>query len=127
MPSPPGRASSPSLTALGLTERQREVLALMMEGKSNKEICRVLDLAEPTVKYHVAAILKILKVANRTEAVLVAVKLSSTTPQVGKLGAEATCVDASVPVKIAPFVQTTDANASSMRTGALFAHWSSPL
>ena len=32
---------------LGLTERQMEVLALMMQGKSNKAICRVLDLAEP--------------------------------------------------------------------------------
>src|SRR5438876_6002198 len=49
-------------TDLGLTERQVEVLALMMRGKSNKAICRVLELAEPTVKNHVAAILKALKV-----------------------------------------------------------------
>ncbi len=55
---------------LGLTDRQLEVLALMMEGKSNKAICRVLDLAEPTVKNHVTAILKALKVTNRTEAVI---------------------------------------------------------
>ena len=41
-----------------------------MEGKSNKAICRTLDLAEPTVKYHVTTILKALKVSNRTEAVL---------------------------------------------------------
>jgi DNA-binding NarL/FixJ family response regulator len=59
-------------TDLGLTERQMEVLALMMQGKSNKAICRVLDLAEPTVKIHVSAILKALKVANRTEAVIAA-------------------------------------------------------
>lgn len=55
---------------LGLTERQVEVLALMMQGKSNKLICRALDLAEPTVKNHVSAILKALSVSNRTEAVL---------------------------------------------------------
>jgi FixJ family two-component response regulator len=51
-----------SAADLGLTERQMEVLALMMRGKSNKAICRVLDLAEPTVKIHVSAILKALKV-----------------------------------------------------------------
>jgi len=55
---------------LGLTERQLEVLALMMQGKSNKIISRRLDVAEPTVKHHVTAILKALKVANRTEAVI---------------------------------------------------------
>ena len=60
---------------VGLTERQIEVLALMMQGKSNKAISRVLDLAEPTVKIHVSAILKALKVANRTEAVIAATAL----------------------------------------------------
>jgi DNA-binding NarL/FixJ family response regulator len=55
-----------SAADLGLTERQMEVLALMMQGRSNKAISRVLDLAEPTVKIHVSAILKALKVANRT-------------------------------------------------------------
>ncbi len=55
---------------LGLTERQMDVLALMMQGKSNKAICRKLELAEPTVKNHVTAILKALKVTNRTEAVV---------------------------------------------------------
>src|SRR5215208_5494486 len=58
-----GRRVSP--TDLGLTERQMEVLALMMQGKSNKAISRILDAAEPTVKHHVTAILA-LKVANRT-------------------------------------------------------------
>jgi len=56
----------------GVTERQMEVLSLMMHGKSNKAICRALGLAEPTVKNHVTAILKALKVTNRTEAVIVA-------------------------------------------------------
>jgi len=62
------RSSSPR--DLGLTDRQVDVLALMMQGKSNKAICRILDLAEPTVKNHVTAILKALKVSNRTEAVI---------------------------------------------------------
>src|SRR5262245_25432608 len=53
-----------------LTARQRDVLALLLQGKSNKAICRVLDLAEPTVKNHVTAILKALKVTNRVEAVI---------------------------------------------------------
>jgi DNA-binding NarL/FixJ family response regulator len=63
-------AASPA--DLGLTERQVDVLALMMQGKSNKAICRALNLAEPTVKNHVTAILKALKVTNRTEAVITA-------------------------------------------------------
>src|SRR5262249_1275766 len=64
-----------SAAELGLTERQMEVLALMMRGKSNKAICRALDLAEPTVKIHVSAVLKALKAANRTEAVMAAAAL----------------------------------------------------
>ena len=60
----------PSAFDLGLTERQLDVLALMMQGKSNKAICRVLGLAVPTVKNHVTAILRALKVSNRTEAVV---------------------------------------------------------
>jgi DNA-binding NarL/FixJ family response regulator len=55
---------------LGLTDRQADVLALMMQGKSNKAISRILNLALPTVKNHVTAILKSIKVTNRTEAVI---------------------------------------------------------
>ena len=67
-------AAKPQLPAsdLGLTGRQGDVLALMMQGKSNKAICRRLELAEATVKNHVTAILKVLGVSNRTEAVLAA-------------------------------------------------------
>jgi DNA-binding NarL/FixJ family response regulator len=69
---------SPDINAicLSLTPRQREVLAVMMQGKSNKAICRELSLAEPTVKNHVTAILKALHVTNRTEAVLKVAKAS---------------------------------------------------
>lgn len=59
----------------GLTERQHEVLALMMAGKNNKMICRALGLAEPTVKNHVSAILRALGVNSRTEAVLAVTRL----------------------------------------------------
>jgi DNA-binding NarL/FixJ family response regulator len=68
----PTAANRPTVSPadLGLTERQVDVLSLMMQGKSNKAICRVLNLAEPTVKNHVTAILKALEVSNRTEAVI---------------------------------------------------------
>jgi DNA-binding NarL/FixJ family response regulator len=69
-------AESNSVCA-GLTARQRDVLAVMMQGKSNKAICRILNLAEPTVKNHVTAILKALKVTNRTEAVIKVAKAST--------------------------------------------------
>ena len=61
---------------LDLTPRQREVLAVLMQGKSNKAICRALNLAEPTVKNHITAILKSLNVTNRTEAVIKMTKAS---------------------------------------------------
>jgi DNA-binding NarL/FixJ family response regulator len=67
---------------LGLTARQVDVLALMMQGKSNKAICRILDLAEPTVKNHVTAILKALKASNRTEAVIMVGALGWKLPQI---------------------------------------------
>jgi DNA-binding NarL/FixJ family response regulator len=61
--------------ALNLTVRQREVLSLLGEGKSNKEIARVLNMAERTVKAHVSAIFQALWVVNRTQAVVVARKM----------------------------------------------------
>jgi len=69
---PAGAAAGADVNAvcLGLTARQRDVLALLVQGKSNKGICRVLNLAEPTVKNHVTAILKSLGVSNRIEAVI---------------------------------------------------------
>jgi DNA-binding NarL/FixJ family response regulator len=53
-----------------LTKRQREVLALMAQGKSNKIICRELGLSEGTVKIHVSAILRALMVTSRMQAVI---------------------------------------------------------
>jgi len=63
-------AGSISPAEIGLTERQADVLALLIQGKPNKLICRELDLAEGTVKIHVTAILRALGVANRTQAVI---------------------------------------------------------
>lgn len=60
---------------IGLTERQAQVLALLVQGKSNKLICRALDLAEGTVKIHVTAILRALNVSNRTEALVAVSRL----------------------------------------------------
>lgn len=57
---------------LGLTARQGQVLALLMKGRSNKQICRELGLAERTVKAHLTAVLNTLKVSSRTQAVIAA-------------------------------------------------------
>ena len=65
---------------LGLTARKADVLALLVQGKSNKLICRDLGLAEGTVKIHVTAILKALNVSNRTQAVIAVGKLGLQLP-----------------------------------------------
>jgi len=78
-----GRPRKGSPSDLGLTQRQVDVLALMARGKSNKVICRMLDLAEPTVRNHVTAILKSLKASNRTEAVVIAGELGWELPKIG--------------------------------------------
>ena len=66
---------------IGLTGRQAQVLALLVQGKPNKLICRDLNLAEGTVKIHVTAILKTLGVTNRTQAVIAVSKLGLKLPQ----------------------------------------------
>jgi len=60
---------------LGITPRQADVLALLLAGKSNKVISRELNLAESTVKNHIAAIFRALDVTTRVQAVLAAAKL----------------------------------------------------
>jgi DNA-binding NarL/FixJ family response regulator len=66
------------LSDIGLTDRQIEVLALLMQGKSNKVIANTLNMGVPTVKNQITAVLKALKVTSRTEAVI----------KVGKMGWE---------------------------------------
>ena len=51
-----------------LTPRQREVLRLLTQGMSNKEIARALKIAEATTKIHMAALLRTLGARDRTEA-----------------------------------------------------------
>lgn len=60
----------PPLASLGLTPRQTDVLALLLQGKPNKLIARDLNLSVETVKDHVAAVLRALNVNSRTQAVL---------------------------------------------------------
>jgi two-component system, NarL family, response regulator LiaR len=57
-----------------LTNRERELLGLMTRGLNNQAIADTLSIALPTVKYHVTNILAKLRVDNRTEAVLLALK-----------------------------------------------------
>lgn len=67
-------AAAPAATIrpedLGLTPRQSEVLALVLQGLPNKLICRRLNLAEPTVKVHMQAVLRALDAQNRVQAVI---------------------------------------------------------
>jgi DNA-binding NarL/FixJ family response regulator len=55
---------------LGLTNRQLDVLRLLLKGLPNKRISRQIDLAEATVKIHIRGILRTLGVTNRTEALV---------------------------------------------------------
>lgn len=58
-----------------LTGRQMQVMREMAKGLSNRQIGDILQVTEGTIKLHVAAIFKLLKVNNRTEAVLVIQKM----------------------------------------------------
>jgi len=66
----PARVDGVPAQALGLTQRQAEVLRLLVQGKPNKLICRDLRLSEGTVKVHVSAILKALNVHSRAQAIV---------------------------------------------------------
>lgn len=67
-------ATRPFVPGDDLTEREREVLGLMVEGLSNHDIAKKLYVSQSTVKFHVSSILSKLGVINRTEAVAMAVK-----------------------------------------------------
>jgi DNA-binding NarL/FixJ family response regulator len=58
-----------------LSSRQREVLKGLVEGKSNKEIARALNVAEGTVKIHLAALFRVLGATNRAHAVAIGKQL----------------------------------------------------
>ena len=71
------KTSASTIEALGLTPRQREVLALLLRGQSNKLIARALNLSVETIKDHVAAVLRALKVSSRTQAVVAISQMSN--------------------------------------------------
>lgn len=66
--------SEPALPFQEMTGREKEILALMVEGMSNNEIAERLIVSQSTVKFHVSNILSKLGVTGRTEAVALAVK-----------------------------------------------------
>lgn len=79
--SPPAVSSnSKSVLPFGLTPRQYDVLKVMLQGKTNKEIARELNLSDVTVKTHLGAIFKALNVTNRAQATRV-VENTSRRPQ----------------------------------------------
>jgi len=67
-------ANLPPTPGLDLTEREREVLALMIEGLNNTQIAGRLTVSPSTIKSHVSSILSKLGVASRTEAVTLALR-----------------------------------------------------
>lgn len=67
-PPPTSKAPESIDDGLDLTHRQREVLALVIKGRTNKEIARELNMSEATVRTHATAIFKTLNVTNRTQA-----------------------------------------------------------
>ena len=64
----------PSTADYTLTNREREILALMVEGLSNKEIGERLTVSVSTIKFHISNVLSKLGVSSRTEAVSLALK-----------------------------------------------------
>jgi DNA-binding CsgD family transcriptional regulator len=72
--SPDRRHGAVEVVEEPLTPREIQVLELLVEGLANKAIADRLGISDQTVKFHVAAILGKLGVANRTEAVRVAVR-----------------------------------------------------
>ena len=70
-------SGAPQTMPDNLTQRQREVLELLVQGKSNKEIARTLDLGEGTVKVHMSALFRSLGTNSRSAAAAAGAKLLS--------------------------------------------------
>jgi DNA-binding NarL/FixJ family response regulator len=88
----PGHAPSVPLyrtpSDLGITARQAEVLALLIQGVPTKFICRELDVAIGTVKSHITAIFRALNVHNRTQALFALSKMGIQLPMPVKSAAD---------------------------------------
>jgi len=74
LPTPVSRALSSRIPNSDLSSREREVLSLIVRGRSNKEIAVELGITESTVKCHVSVILMRLNVTDRTQAVVTALQ-----------------------------------------------------
>lgn len=74
LPSPVTKALESRTPNSDLSPREREVLLLMVDGKTNKEIASLLGITEATVKCHVSTILMRLNVNDRTQAVVTALQ-----------------------------------------------------
>jgi NarL family two-component system response regulator LiaR len=68
------KVNEPAQPAFDITDREREILALLVEGLANADIAERLFVSQSTVKFHVSNILSKLAVATRTEAVAFAIK-----------------------------------------------------
>ena len=82
MPSPIAPVREAEITPHPLTARQSDVLTLLAEGRSTKDIARRLGLAVPTVKTHLAAVYRQLGARNRLQAVVKAGALATAAPAV---------------------------------------------
>jgi len=78
-------AAPASLAALNLTPRQKDVLALLLQGLPNKMIARRLGLSAETIKDHVAGVLRVLGVNSRTQAVLAVSQMTHRTGEFSAL------------------------------------------
>ncbi|MFZ9734027.1 MAG: LuxR C-terminal-related transcriptional regulator [Burkholderiaceae bacterium] len=70
-----GLRDSQTLEKLALTERQLQVLSMVCQGKTNRQIADGLGITEITAKAHIGAIFRALKVSSRTQAVLLAQRI----------------------------------------------------
>ena len=77
-----GVADTGEIKKIQLTERQMQVLSMMCQGKTNRDIASSLGITEITAKSHVGGIFKELHVINRTQAVLVAQRLGITSTNI---------------------------------------------
>lgn len=89
-----------------LSPRERSILHCLIEGASNKSIARQMDIAEATVKVHVKAILRKIRVQNRTQAAIWGVNngplagINGATQVAAKIGARTPKVDSELAYKM---------------------------
>lgn len=74
MPPPPSARADAAMTLAKLTQRERDILMLLVSGNTNKEIANELSLREPTVRSHLKNIFRKMGVKNRAHAVGLALR-----------------------------------------------------